>query len=139
MHTRAHAQKHTKTHNHCDDNRYSQASTQAYATGAVILQRLCSSTPAPLFLHSRSFQRLLIVAFMLAAKLYDDIYLSNKVWAKIGGISVSEINDLELVFLKALGWSAAVPVSLTPPLRARTLLPLFACSRILVTSPARKC
>jgi len=89
--------------------RYSQASTQAYATGAVILQRLCSSTPAPLFLHSRSFQRLLIVAFMLAAKLYDDIYLSNKVWAKIGGISVSEINDLELVFLKALGWSAAVP------------------------------
>jgi hypothetical protein len=89
--------------------RYSQASTQAFATGAVILHRLCSSTPAPLFLHSRSFQRLLIVAFMLAAKLYDDVYLSNKVWAKIGGISVSEINDLELVFLKALGWSAAVP------------------------------
>jgi hypothetical protein len=48
---------------------------------------------------SRSFQRLLLVAVMEAAKFFDDDYYNNKRWAQIGGISTSELNELELTFL----------------------------------------
>jgi hypothetical protein len=39
------------------------------------------------------------------AKNNDDFFLSNNVWADIGGISVGELNELELLFLKCIGWS----------------------------------
>lgn len=33
---------------------------------------------------------------MVSAKFYDDFYYRNDFYAKLGGIGMSEINDLEL-------------------------------------------
>ena len=59
-------------------------------------------------LTSSNFQRLFLVAVMLAAKFLDDSYYSNKHWAEVGGLSTAEINCLELEFLFRLGFSLAI-------------------------------
>lgn len=45
---------------------------------------------------------------MVAAKFIDDFKLSNRDFAKIGGISNSEMNLLELDFLKTLEFRLTV-------------------------------
>lgn len=39
------------------------------------------------------------IAVMTAAKMFDDFYYSNQHWAEVGGISVTEMNNIELEFL----------------------------------------
>lgn len=50
-------------------------------------------------LNSRNIRKLLLVSIMVASKVFDDFYYSNKHWSVIGGISLKEINSLELDFL----------------------------------------
>lgn len=45
---------------------------------------------------------------MLAAKFFDDHYYNNSYYARVGGVSASEINALELEFLYCLNFSVAV-------------------------------
>lgn len=52
--------------------------------------------------------RFLITAVMVAAKFIDDFRLSNKDFARIGGISNSEMNILELELLKTLDFNLSV-------------------------------
>eukprot|EP00281_Chroomonas_sp_CCMP1168_P009059 CAMPEP_0206273900 /NCGR_PEP_ID=MMETSP0047_2-20121206/34862_1 /ASSEMBLY_ACC=CAM_ASM_000192 /TAXON_ID=195065 /ORGANISM="Chroomonas mesostigmatica_cf, Strain CCMP1168" /LENGTH=172 /DNA_ID=CAMNT_0053703067 /DNA_START=42 /DNA_END=557 /DNA_ORIENTATION=- len=47
---------------------------------------------------------------MAAAKFFDDEYYSNRHWAKIGGISLEELNSLELDFLFLLTFQLNVKV-----------------------------
>ena len=46
-----------------------------------------------------SVHRLLITAVLVAAKFLDDSYFNNAYYAKVGGISLEEMNALELDFL----------------------------------------
>ena len=43
-----------------------------------------------------NIHRLVITAVMLAVKFFDDIYYSNAHYAKVGGVQLKEINDLEV-------------------------------------------
>jgi hypothetical protein len=43
-----------------------------------------------------------------AAKFWDDIYYNNAFWAKIGGVSSLELNNLELEFLFSVNFDLAV-------------------------------
>lgn len=52
--------------------------------------------------------RFLITAVMVAAKFIDDFRLSNRDFAKIGGISNAEMNILELELLKTLDFNLSV-------------------------------
>jgi hypothetical protein len=52
--------------------------------------------------------RLLLALSLVSAKLHDDTYFNNKVWAKIGGIPLNEMNDLEIKILSILP-SLAIP------------------------------
>jgi len=54
------------------------------------LQRIKSKVPNAC-ITSRNMQRLLLVAMMLANKYLDDLFYSNKQWAKIGGNSLKKI------------------------------------------------
>eukprot|EP00961_Rhodomonas_salina_P195070 2633676-Rhodomonas_salina.2 len=62
--------------------KYSQANACNYLGGYIYLQRLKRKVPG-LCLNSYNFQRLLTVATMLAAKMFDDYFFCNKIWAKI--------------------------------------------------------
>ncbi len=46
--------------------------------------------------------RLLITAVLVAAKFLDDSYFNNAYYAKVGGISLEEMNALEVDFLLRL-------------------------------------
>jgi hypothetical protein len=48
--------------------------------------------------------RLLLAALTCAAKFYDDVYYSNAYYAKVGGVSTQELNQLEAAFLEIVDW-----------------------------------
>lgn len=55
-----------------------------------------------------TLSRLLLTGVMLAAKFYDDRYYSNEYYARIGGISKKEINQLEIEFLNHVNFTLYV-------------------------------
>jgi len=83
--------------------RYSEASPCCFGIAVIYLERLKKRVP-DLRINSNNFQRMILISTMLAAKHFDDVYFSNKVWAKIGGITTQELNKLELQMLDLLGW-----------------------------------
>jgi len=58
--------------------------------------------------NSLNIHRLLITSVMLAAKFFDDHYFNNAFFARIGGVSREEMNQLELEFLFMIGFSLTV-------------------------------
>ena len=53
---------------------------------------------------SCNIHRLLLTSFVVAAKLRDDTYYSNKYYASIGGVSLQDMNKMEQQFLKCTAW-----------------------------------
>jgi hypothetical protein len=52
--------------------------------------------------------RLLLVSVLCASKFHDDVYFSNSFFAKIGGVSVKELNRLEVEFLALIRFNLYV-------------------------------
>ena len=106
--------------------KYSRLSPCCFVVALIYLERTKRREPS-ICLTSTTFQRLLLIAVMEAAKFLDDYYESNKHWwaqtlksqssfsslharvrtvhthsprrAQIGGLSLGELNRLELEFL----------------------------------------
>ena len=57
-----------------------------------------------------SVHRILLAAFVIAAKQRDDVYYSNRYYAQVGGIPTKELNSLEQLFLTSLNWELAISV-----------------------------
>jgi hypothetical protein len=87
--------------------KYGGCSACCFAIGLIYLKRL-KRRENSVCLTSCNFQRLFLVAVMLAAKFLDDSYYSNKHWAEVGGMTTAELNCLELEFLFRLGFSLAL-------------------------------
>lgn len=82
---------------------YSGCSECCAVVGLLYLQRLKQRVQT-LRLTSNNLQRLLLTSVMVAAKFLDDMYYSNKHWAQIGGLSLKEVNALEMIFLFRLNF-----------------------------------
>lgn len=54
--------------------------------------------------------RLLMIAAMIAAKFHDDKFYANFYYGKAGGMTLKEVNLLEVVMLKELDWQVLVSV-----------------------------
>jgi hypothetical protein len=67
------------------------------------LDQLCLMYPA-FTVNSLTIHRFLIVAAMIASKSLSDSFWTNKTYARIGGISPSELASLELEFLFRVKW-----------------------------------
>jgi len=52
--------------------------------------------------------RVVITAILLAAKFFDDAYYNNAYYAKVGGVHVAEMNNLETQFLFKIDFSLRV-------------------------------
>jgi hypothetical protein len=50
----------------------------------------------------------IISAILVAAKFFDDAYYNNAYYAKVGGVTVSELNSLEVEFLFRINFSLRV-------------------------------
>lgn len=67
------------------------------------IDRLCQLYPA-FTINSLTVHRFLITAATVAAKGLSDSFWTNPIYAKIGGIPVSELATLELEFLEKVQW-----------------------------------
>lgn len=51
-----------------------------------------------------TFYRLILAASLVTSKFYNDVFYGNHFIAYIGGVSLEELNLLEVTFLKYLDW-----------------------------------
>ncbi|KAL4561386.1 hypothetical protein LXL04_033552 [Taraxacum kok-saghyz] len=103
--------------------KYANCSPSCYVVAYVYLDRFTQQQSA-LSINSFNVHRLLITSVMIAAKFMDDIirsdfaqipnpsrwirYYNNAYYAKVGGISTTEMNFLEVDFLFGLGFQLNV-------------------------------
>ncbi|KAJ8438509.1 hypothetical protein Cgig2_008996 [Carnegiea gigantea] len=83
--------------------KYANCSPSCFVVAYVYLDRFSQRQPL-LPINSYNVHRLLITSVMVAAKFMDDLYYNNAYYAKIGGISIAEMNFLEVDFLFGLGF-----------------------------------
>lgn len=55
-----------------------------------------------------SAHRSLLLSLVLAVKFQDDVFYTNSYYAKVGGIAVEELNELESLFLQLLDYHLCV-------------------------------
>ncbi|CAN6486821.1 unnamed protein product [Victoria cruziana] len=87
--------------------RYANCSPSCFVVAYIYLDRFAGRQPeTPI--TSYNVHRLLITSVMVAAKFLDDLYYNNAYYAKVGGVSTTEMNCLEVDFLFSLGFQLNV-------------------------------
>jgi len=88
-------------------HKYFGCSDECFVLALIYIDRLVKIHPA-ITVSALSCHRLLLTAVMLAAKFHDDLFYSNAHYAKVGGLSLSEMCALESRFLNLLCWKLYV-------------------------------
>eukprot|EP01017_Pseudomicrothorax_dubius_P005517 TRINITY_DN11414_c0_g1_i4.p1 TRINITY_DN11414_c0_g1~~TRINITY_DN11414_c0_g1_i4.p1 ORF type:complete len:209 (-),score=34.43 TRINITY_DN11414_c0_g1_i4:149-775(-) len=86
--------------------KHSKCSPESLLTTLILLDRVMSQRD--LVLTYKNIHRLFLVGLLISAKFHDDIPVSNQLFAKLGGVRLSELNSLEVVFLDLLSFNVAV-------------------------------
>ncbi|MEW5298138.1 MAG: hypothetical protein WDW36_001291 [Sanguina aurantia] len=73
-----------------------------------LVERYADFTPTSLSIH-----RLLLTSVMLAAKLTDDHYFNNAFYSRVGGVSIQELNRMEVSMLQLLDYKLVLTVDAT--------------------------
>lgn len=92
--------------------KYAKCSPACFVHAFAYLDRLARRDPGCYQPTPLSVHRLFLTAVMLAAKFTDDHYYTNGFYAKVGGLSVRELNALELLMLKQLDFRLFVSAEL---------------------------
>ncbi|KAL5730969.1 Cyclin-U1-1 [Ranunculus cassubicifolius] len=87
--------------------KYTQCSPSCFVVGYVYIDRLVHRHPDAL-VFSLNVHRLLVTSIMIAAKVLDDVHYNNAFFARVGGVSNTELNRLELEFLFMLDFGLVV-------------------------------
>jgi hypothetical protein len=87
--------------------KHAKCSPVCFVMAYAYLERLAKKDKKLRPCH-RSVHRLLITGVMIAAKLTDDNYYNNAFYARIGGVSLAELNALELKMLGLLDFRLSV-------------------------------
>lgn len=76
---------------------YSNISAETLVLSVIQLARISLLPDVPL--TSTTIHRLILTSVLVCTKYCDDVFLKNRFYAELGGISVSELNDMEVEFL----------------------------------------
>ena len=74
--------------------RYSQIEKSTLITILIYVDRMCITSG--IILNPHNIHRLILGCLILAIKYNEDIYFNNEYYAKVGGVSLKEMNNLEL-------------------------------------------
>uniref|UniRef100_A0A0E0KTF4 Cyclin n=1 Tax=Oryza punctata TaxID=4537 RepID=A0A0E0KTF4_ORYPU len=88
--------------------RFAGCSPACYVVAYIYLERLLRRRRRALSVDSYSVHRLLITTVLAAVKFMDDICYNNAYFAKVGGVSLPEMNYLEVDFLFGVGFDLNV-------------------------------
>lgn len=91
--------------------RYAKCSDSCYVLAFIYLDRLLQNFP-DFKLTRLTVHRLLLATIVLAIKYLEDYYSDNIAYAKIGGVSLTELNSLESNVLLLLHYNLYVDSSL---------------------------
>jgi len=83
--------------------KYYESSHECLVISLIHIDRIVTRHPE-FPINSLSIHRILATSIMCAAKFFDDIYYSNAYYAKVAGINVREMNNLEAQYLWMLDW-----------------------------------
>jgi len=81
--------------------KYTGCSESCYILCFIYIDRLLLNRPS-FTLSLKNIHRVVLLALVVAIKYLDDVYADNNVYAKIGGISLSEFNMLEIEMIRLL-------------------------------------
>ena len=89
-------------------SKYSKASASVLLLAFVYIDRI--RTSENFILTRLNVHRIFITAVLLATKFYDDEVFKNSFYASLGGVTVKELNILEIDLLNMLKFSLVVSV-----------------------------
>ena len=69
----------------------------------IYADRMC--TTSGIILNPHNIHRIILGCLLLAIKYNEDLYFTNEQYAKVGGVSVQELNDLELYSIQLLNYN----------------------------------
>ncbi|GAB4855538.1 hypothetical protein Ancab_024158 [Ancistrocladus abbreviatus] len=81
-------------------SKYAKCSPSCFVVAFIYMERYIQRTNS--YFTSLNVHRLLITSVVLAAKFIDDECFNNAYYAKVGGVSTGELNELEWEFLSSL-------------------------------------
>ncbi|GBG26886.1 Cyclin-U1-1 [Hondaea fermentalgiana] len=80
---------------------------RALIMGLVYVDRLCARDPG-MMLSPVNIHRICMTTTLVAVKSIEDAPFLNSFWCQVGGVSLHELNALELHLLKRLDWDVNV-------------------------------
>lgn len=86
--------------------KYGMCSPQVMVVMKIFADRFVAKKGCPI--TSRSVSRIVLGAFVIAAKLRDDCYYTNDYYGTIGGLPAFRVNQIERVMLEGLDWELAI-------------------------------
>jgi len=89
--------------------KYFLCSDECFVHALVYIDRV-SKNNVSMTVCELTVHRLLMIAAMIAAKFHDDDFYANNYYGKAGGLTMKEVNVLEVVMLKELNWRVLVTV-----------------------------
>lgn len=101
--------------------KYAYCSEECFILSLVYLDRIVQRNPN-FYITSLNVHRLLITSVMVACKFFDDRYFNNAYYARVGGLSCSELNALEIDFLYKLNFSLHTTPQVFQKYRSELLL-----------------
>lgn len=88
--------------------RYFHSSPECFILAFIFIDRAVTMNRDTLNLCSRNIHRLVLAALTLATKFWDDVYYSNSHYARVGGVSTKELDNLEYQLLCLINWKLFV-------------------------------
>mmetsp|Transcript_39440 Transcript_39440/g.92400 ORF Transcript_39440/g.92400 Transcript_39440/m.92400 type:complete len:226 (+) Transcript_39440:61-738(+) len=90
--------------------KYFQCHESCLLLALVYIDRAVKMNPV-VVVNNFTIHRLLAVSTVVAAKIQDDLFFSNAHYARVCGLTLRELNNLEVHFISLLRWKLHVPVS----------------------------
>lgn len=91
---------------HYSIHKYASCSKECFILALIYIDRLIQRNN--FLLTDLNVHRVVITSVLLAAKFFDDAYYNNAYYAKVGGVLVEEMNNLETQFLFKIDFSLRV-------------------------------
>ena len=85
---------------------HSHLSFEGLVNATIYIRKFCDCQDVEL--TSLNVHKLVLVACLVSSKFIDDVYVTNKIMANIGGITPKELNELEMNFLATIGYDLYV-------------------------------
>ena len=83
--------------------KYSQIEKSTLIIILIYADRMC--TTSGIILNPHNIHRIILGCLLLAIKYNEDLYFTNEQYAKVGGVSIKEINQLEYFSIEFLNFN----------------------------------